>query len=80
MKQEKIFFENEGEKIATVLHTPDQETKKAVILAHGFTGNKDTECGSDMFPSLAENLRKKTSPFYVLTSEDPEKVTGNSKI
>ena len=58
MNEEKIFYDNEGEKIAAVLHTPDRPSKKAVILLHGFRGDKDGECGTDGYQVLSRTLFK----------------------
>lgn len=65
-KARKISYENKGEKIAAALHVPSKKSRSscAIILAHGFTGDKDTEGDSDMFPLLAENLCKRG--FHVL--------------
>lgn len=41
MKEENVIFENKGEKLAGVLHTPDVATKSAVIFSHGFAGDKN---------------------------------------
>ncbi|MBI2545212.1 MAG: alpha/beta fold hydrolase [Candidatus Aenigmarchaeota archaeon] len=39
MKEIPVTFTSHGKKIKGILHTPDKKTTKAVILAHGFTGN-----------------------------------------
>ncbi len=59
MKQEKVFYENEKQRISAALHTPDASTEKCIILVHGFTGDKDTEGSSDIYPRLADALAKK---------------------
>lgn len=41
MKVEKIYFENEGEKIEGILHLPEKKTDLLVILVSGFTITKD---------------------------------------
>jgi len=41
MKEENVIFNNKGEKLAGVLHTPDIETKSAIIFCHGFAGDKN---------------------------------------
>lgn len=49
-----VTLENKGQKFVGVLHKPDSTTKKAVILVHGFTGNKN---GPDnTFIKLAKRL------------------------
>ncbi len=58
MKEERIFYKNGNEKIAAVLHTPNKPSKKAVVLLHGFRGDKDGECGTDVYPLLARSLCK----------------------
>lgn len=41
-KEENISFENGlGEKLAGILHLPSAQTKKALILCHGFGSSKD---------------------------------------
>ncbi|MBI2084781.1 MAG: alpha/beta fold hydrolase [Candidatus Aenigmarchaeota archaeon] len=40
MKEIDVSFENKGENVSGVLHIPKEETDKAVIIAHGFTGYK----------------------------------------
>ena len=39
MKEEKVYFENNGQKIVGILHIPDNENSSAIIMCHGFTGN-----------------------------------------
>jgi len=56
VQEEKIFYENEEQKIAAVLHTPANRSDKGVILLHGFGGDKDFEGGGDLYPSLARLL------------------------
>lgn len=44
MEQEGVFFKNsKQESIVGILHTPDRETDRAVILLHGMFANKDQE-------------------------------------
>ena len=72
MREEKIYFENQGEKIEGILHLPDNSTHSLVILVHGFTGSKN---GPDkIFIKLAKKIA--AEGFAVLrfnfrfTSED----------
>ncbi len=56
MKQEKIGFENsEGKRLAGILHIPENETKKIVIIAHGFTARKERERYVEIANKLNEN-------------------------
>jgi pimeloyl-ACP methyl ester carboxylesterase len=49
-----ITLKNGGQKITAVMHKPDKSTRRAVILVHGFTGNKN---GPDnIFVKLARKL------------------------
>jgi hypothetical protein len=41
MKEENVIFNNKGEKLAGVLHTPEAETKSAVVFCHGFAADKN---------------------------------------
>jgi len=42
--EEKVNFQNsEGKTLVGVLHLPKQKTDKIIILAHGFTSNKNRE-------------------------------------
>lgn len=41
MKEENVIFENKGEKLSGVLHTPEEQTKSVVIICHGFAGDKN---------------------------------------
>ncbi len=41
MKEEKAVFENKGQKIVGILHLPDSKNPPAVIMSHGWTGNKN---------------------------------------
>jgi pimeloyl-ACP methyl ester carboxylesterase len=72
MKIEKIYFENQGEKIESILHSPEIKTDSLIILVHGFTGTMDGP--GNLFIKLAEELVLKN--FSVLrfnfryTSED----------
>jgi len=54
MKEEKIYFENQRQKIEGILHTPKNKTDSAIILVHGFTGSRDGPGG--LFVKLAEEL------------------------
>lgn len=52
---QKITFKNsEGTKLVGALHVPDEKTDAAVIVAHGFTSNKDR----GRFKKLAKALTK----------------------
>lgn len=62
MTEEKIYFENQGEKIEGILSLPEKETDELVILVHGFTGTKEGSGG--LFIKLAEELVSKN--FAVL--------------
>lgn len=53
--QEKVFFKNKsGIRLCGIWHIPEQQTNKAVILAHGITVTKDED---GIFIDLAELLR-----------------------
>jgi len=54
MKKIPVSFKNEGEKIFGILHLPDIETYKIVILVPGLTGTKDGPGG--VFIELAKKL------------------------
>ena len=62
MREEKIYFENQGEKMEGILSKPGEETDSLVILVHGFTGTRDGPGG--IFIKLAEELVSKN--FVVL--------------
>ncbi len=62
MSEEKIHFENQGQKIEGILHSPDDKTDALIILAHGLTGSKEGPGG--LFLKLAEELSDKN--FAVL--------------
>lgn len=49
-----VTLENEGQKIVGILHKPNNPTKAAVILVHGFTGNKNGP--ENIFIKLANKL------------------------
>ena len=55
MKEEKVSFEVEGNDVVGILTTPENETKKAVLMLHGFKGSKD-EWGR--FVMLSKELAK----------------------
>ncbi len=55
VKQEEISFKNsKGQKLIGVLRMPAKKTDKAVIICHGFTGNKDEK----HLVALADVLQK----------------------
>lgn len=54
MKEEKVYFENEGQRITGILHRPDSTNPPAVIMCHGFTGNKGEE--HDIFVHAAKKF------------------------
>jgi hypothetical protein len=41
MGEENVIFENKGEKLSGVLHTPEVGTKSAILFCHGFAGDKN---------------------------------------
>lgn len=41
MEEKVIFTNSAGLKLAGVLHTPEEKTRKIVVLSHGFTSKKD---------------------------------------
>jgi len=43
MNVEKIFFQSEGQRLAGVLHLPDQDNPPCVIASHGLLSSKDSE-------------------------------------
>jgi hypothetical protein len=43
MRIEKVFFQSEGQKLAGVLHLPDQTSPPCVIASHGLLSSKDSE-------------------------------------
>jgi len=57
MKEERLFFTNEGQQIEGILHLPDTPTQALVILVHGFTASRDGPGG--IFIKLAEELASK---------------------
>ncbi len=52
--EEKVYYENDCQKIAAILSTPKSASKKGVILLHGFTGDKNGE--GESYPTLAKRL------------------------
>jgi uncharacterized protein len=43
MNIEKVFFQSEGQRLAGVLHLPDQINPPCVIASHGLLSSKDSE-------------------------------------
>jgi len=62
MKEERVCFENKGQKIVGILHKPDSINSPAIIMCHGFSGNKNEE--HDMFVHAAKKFCE--SDFTVL--------------
>jgi len=54
MREEKIYFENQGEKIEGILNKPENKTESLIVLVHGFTGSKDGPGG--LFIKLAKKI------------------------
>lgn len=54
MKEEKVYFENQGQKIEGILHLPENKTNSLVILVHGFTGSRDGP--GKIFEKMAKRL------------------------
>ncbi|MEM7819264.1 MAG: alpha/beta fold hydrolase [Candidatus Aenigmatarchaeota archaeon] len=40
MKEINVIFKNKGQKIIGVLHIPKKQNPPAIVMCHGFTGNK----------------------------------------
>ena len=59
MKTENVSFESEGQKIAGVLHLPDQSKPACVIASHGLLASKD----SDKYVVLGEKLTQEGIAF-----------------
>ena len=58
---EKVIFENkEGLKLVGILHLPKEKTNKIIILAHGFTSNKERE----RYSLIGNALIKKGYAFF----------------
>jgi len=62
MKEEKIVFENQGEKIIGVLTLPDSKTNNLILLVHGFTGNMNGP--EDLYKRLAYKLTENGFAVY----------------
>jgi len=43
MKMEKVSFTSEGQKIAGILHLPDEKNPPCVIASHGLLSSKNSE-------------------------------------
>jgi alpha-beta hydrolase superfamily lysophospholipase len=43
MRTEKVFFESEGQRIAGVLHLPEETNPSCVVASHGLLSSKDSE-------------------------------------
>jgi len=54
MKEEKVYFESQGQKIDGILHLPRRRTDSLIILVHGFTGTRNGPGG--LFLKLARKL------------------------
>ena len=55
MKTEKVNFKNSrGQKLVGVLHLPEEKTDTLIVLAHGFTSNKDRPRYIEIAKSLAK--------------------------
>ena len=52
MKVEKVFFESEGQKVAGILHLPENPHPPCVIASHGLLSSKD----SDKYVALGERF------------------------
>ena len=53
--QEKIkIFNHKGQRLAAILHTPEKETDKIVIVSHSFKGDKEYQPIMRNFPVVAE--------------------------
>jgi esterase/lipase len=62
MKEEKVEFENQGEKIIGLLTLSDFKTSNLVLLVHGFTGNLNGP--SDLYKRLAYKLKENGFAIY----------------
>lgn len=55
MKEEKVEFYSEGQKVHGILHVPDRTTDKAIIMVHGFGGYAFNEPFEDVAKNLCDN-------------------------
>jgi dienelactone hydrolase len=62
MKEEKVEFENQGDKIIGVLTLPDSKTNSLILLVHGFTGNMNGP--ADLYKRLAYKLTENGFAVY----------------
>src|SRR5512136_2990191 len=54
MNVEKVFFESNGQKVAGVLHLPDEKNPPCVIASHGLLSSKESE----KYIALGERISK----------------------
>ncbi|MEM5778100.1 MAG: YqiA/YcfP family alpha/beta fold hydrolase [Candidatus Aenigmatarchaeota archaeon] len=62
MKEEKVEFENQGEKIIGFLTSPNLKTNSLILLVHGFTGNMNGP--ADLYKRLAYKLTENGFAVY----------------
>lgn len=62
MKEEKLEFENQGEKIIGFLTLHDLKTNSLILLVHGFTGNMNGP--ADLYKRLAYKLTENGFAVY----------------
>jgi len=62
MKEEKVEFENKGEKIIGFLTLPDSKANSFILLVHGFTGNLNGP--ADLYKRLAYKLTENGFAVY----------------
>lgn len=62
MREERIEFENKGEKIIGLLALPDIKADSLILLVHGFTGNMDGP--ADLYKRLAYKLTENSFAVY----------------
>jgi len=62
MKEEKVEFENKGERISGFLTLPNLKSKILILLVHGFTGNMNGP--ADLYKRLAHKLAENGFAVY----------------
>lgn len=62
MKEERIEFENRGEKIVGLLTLPDSKGNNLILLVHGFTGSMNGP--ADLYKRLAYKLTEDGFAVY----------------